>query len=1056
MLDQELPDTSSDLYAADVPDTSSAPEAVNMPLSPLQAQPTTPTPAPAFEESIPDISSARPVLDVKNIQPLGSTQSSVERPIEDQVGNPTLAPNSASTGLSGDNVSKFDSLLTMSYGKAPEPTKVKPTYKSELAQIVADNPDILEEAGINTPARLHMFLATLGHESNFKAVREGLSKYASSQSEFPGMGVGQVTGRANWKAVGDLMGVDFVNNKQLMLDPVLGFKAAVTFWKMNNLNRFADSNNYHGLGLAYNGPAMTDYARREQYLRKVQAAAPNATNAAELIDLLAAPGKSTPDLIPASGTEYLATRAAAARLPISTRQLMSDSFNADYESTIAGRSYVINQVSNQYVDKINEVTGGNYKLNNDSFYEERVAGALPFSNHMDKQGEDFMALLAQVKQDHPEVLLPVQDFREVIDTAGKIIKSRHIKANDNTDRDTTWGQDLAGFAASVGGWMADPFNSAVSIGSGVALGVATGGTSLLAQAGIGAGSMLLTSAARQPINQEQLAALGEKHGLGQAISGVASDTISGAVGGVVGAVASRVGSMAIGGVKGLYNKIFKGEWAPVRAELKARGATEEHLQAGDRINTLNENNPLGSSPQAFHDMETRVKSFEQQVNAGKQATILPPEITGLNQKPGIPWDEKFHLEALEELGYADTHKVAKALDLMREARKEAGNATPDEYMKAAIPDTEYHSPLMRQTVEQAEKIQQNIQSRLEARQTGQAFKDIQERARPLQQATQPQEVIPTLEGTQVPAFGATHIEALKVEVPKSKAYLLNNIEVNRAQALGSIRSIEFGRRQAPIFEFKYKELETALREPMDAFDKIGLQMQAKEAFDAFSHAKNDLLNSEELLQRATLRHKEHLEDLKVLDKADNTLTYTEQDIKDVNNLLRDLQQLNTGDYSKVKGLKQETEFFQRMALLDISKDTNIHKQIEIAKTKAEALRAKEISGNANTKEFKQLEQLDKDIAYYTKKVKADAEGNLKFDTRIDQAKRHIQKRIDESPTSVMSKAKDIIDKIQKQTAFDNDIIVTSSDSTGTPLNKWLTSVAEQVSTLQSLTKCIGG
>lgn len=123
-----------------------------------------------------------------------------------------------------------------------------------------------EKFEINTPIRQLCFLAQVGHESGSLFFTEELasgSAYEGRKSlgntqpgdgvKFKGRGLIQITGRSNYKAVGDALGVDFIKNPTL-----LGGKnvtkctneqlknaalSAGWFWNSRRLNAIADTIN---------------------------------------------------------------------------------------------------------------------------------------------------------------------------------------------------------------------------------------------------------------------------------------------------------------------------------------------------------------------------------------------------------------------------------------------------------------------------------------------------------------------------------------------------------------------------------------------------------------------------------------------------------------------------------------------------------------------------------------------------------------------------------------------------------------------------------------------
>jgi predicted chitinase len=115
----------------------------------------------------------------------------------------------------------------------------------------------MAEFEINTPARQAAFLAQLAHESaEFRFMEEiwgptaaqrryeGRRDLGNTQTgdgkRYKGRGPIQVTGRANYKTYGDMLGVDLINNPQLAATPEVGFRIAGVYWKRNNINAPAD------------------------------------------------------------------------------------------------------------------------------------------------------------------------------------------------------------------------------------------------------------------------------------------------------------------------------------------------------------------------------------------------------------------------------------------------------------------------------------------------------------------------------------------------------------------------------------------------------------------------------------------------------------------------------------------------------------------------------------------------------------------------------------------------------------------------------------------------
>ena len=119
----------------------------------------------------------------------------------------------------------------------------------------------VSEFGIDQPPRTAAFLAQLAHESaQFKFMEEiwgpttaqrryePPDKLATTLGNtepgdgfrFKGRGPIQVTGRANYRRFGDLLGLDLVATPVQAASPEVAFRIAALFWSKKGLNELAD------------------------------------------------------------------------------------------------------------------------------------------------------------------------------------------------------------------------------------------------------------------------------------------------------------------------------------------------------------------------------------------------------------------------------------------------------------------------------------------------------------------------------------------------------------------------------------------------------------------------------------------------------------------------------------------------------------------------------------------------------------------------------------------------------------------------------------------------
>jgi len=117
------------------------------------------------------------------------------------------------------------------------------------------------EFAIEQPARTAAFLAQLAHESaQFRFMEEIWGPTAQQRryeppgnladrlgntergdgKRFKGRGPIQITGRANYRRFGDLLGLDLIADPDLAARPNVAFRIAGLFWSKKGLNELAD------------------------------------------------------------------------------------------------------------------------------------------------------------------------------------------------------------------------------------------------------------------------------------------------------------------------------------------------------------------------------------------------------------------------------------------------------------------------------------------------------------------------------------------------------------------------------------------------------------------------------------------------------------------------------------------------------------------------------------------------------------------------------------------------------------------------------------------------
>lgn len=122
------------------------------------------------------------------------------------------------------------------------------------------------EFGIANYLRAAAFLAQLAHESGELKYMEELANGSAYENRhdlgnnvagdgrrFKGRGPIQLTGRANYRKYGDLLGVDLINSPTIAATKEVGFRIAGLFWKTHNLNELADRRQFLKITKAING-----------------------------------------------------------------------------------------------------------------------------------------------------------------------------------------------------------------------------------------------------------------------------------------------------------------------------------------------------------------------------------------------------------------------------------------------------------------------------------------------------------------------------------------------------------------------------------------------------------------------------------------------------------------------------------------------------------------------------------------------------------------------------------------------------------------------------------
>lgn len=147
------------------------------------------------------------------------------------------------------------------------------TPKAKRDRFIPALNKFLPKYKINTAKRVRAFLAVGGFETDYLKVTieyasgtayEGRDDLGNTQKgdgkKFKGRGFFQTTGRYNYgrvnKRCGAKLGIDFLKNPERLAEIDIAIESACIFWEENDLNKYADAENFFALsGVVNRGSA---------------------------------------------------------------------------------------------------------------------------------------------------------------------------------------------------------------------------------------------------------------------------------------------------------------------------------------------------------------------------------------------------------------------------------------------------------------------------------------------------------------------------------------------------------------------------------------------------------------------------------------------------------------------------------------------------------------------------------------------------------------------------------------------------------------------------------
>jgi putative chitinase len=143
---------------------------------------------------------------------------------------------------------------------------------------------VLSNYEITTRLRIAHFLAQICHESAGLRTTEEFADGSAYEgradlgnvepgdgARFKGRGLLQLTGRANYKAYGDDLGIDLIGNPKQAADPPTSLKIASLYWKKHGINPLCDADNLRAVTQKVNG-GLNGLDSRADFLAKAKAA----------------------------------------------------------------------------------------------------------------------------------------------------------------------------------------------------------------------------------------------------------------------------------------------------------------------------------------------------------------------------------------------------------------------------------------------------------------------------------------------------------------------------------------------------------------------------------------------------------------------------------------------------------------------------------------------------------------------------------------------------------------------------------------------------------------
>lgn len=142
---------------------------------------------------------------------------------------------------------------------------------NEAARLVKGCNEAMIRGKITTAKRAACFLAQVGHESVSLRYRAEIGGSSARYAPYYGRTFIQITWKSGYQAFGRWLGVGekFVNTPSLLERDEYVWLGPIWYWSTNDLNRYADRDDFEGLTRAING-GLNGYEDRKQRWARIK------------------------------------------------------------------------------------------------------------------------------------------------------------------------------------------------------------------------------------------------------------------------------------------------------------------------------------------------------------------------------------------------------------------------------------------------------------------------------------------------------------------------------------------------------------------------------------------------------------------------------------------------------------------------------------------------------------------------------------------------------------------------------------------------------------------